>query len=129
MKGKGSLLSYLADTALDGGPDYLVANVANVHLCSQEPTTYEEATSTYSLGNKTAGVTKGDGTPNGRAVTMAAFVDGTQTDAGTATHYAWTDGSDELILTEALVSSVELAGTGAFPLSACVCRFADATQA
>lgn len=122
-------MSFLSDTAIDGGPDYLVANVANVHLCSQEPTSYAEATSTYSLGSKTSAVTKGGGTPNGRAATMAAFVDGTQTDAGTATHYAWTDGSDELIMTEALVSPVNFSGTGAFPLSACVCRFSDATQA
>ena len=121
-------MAFLADTAIDGGPDYIVANVANVHLCSQEPTTYTEAVTTYTLGNKTLGVTKGPGATDGRAVTMAAFTDGTQTGAGTATHYAWTDGAGELIYTAALAAGVPLTGTGVFPLSAGICTFRDPTQ-
>ena len=59
-------------------------------ICSQEPATYTEATSTYSLGNKT-GITytgPADRAPNGRKTTVDAISGGSVTGTGTASHWA-----------------------------------------
>lgn len=82
-----------------------------VDICSQEPTTYTEATDTYSLGNK-------DPVDEGSPGTIAeAFSDGTITGTGTATHWAVTTDSNELVKAGALVSSVAVSGSGTFSCS------------
>ena len=71
----------------------LIDDGDRLDLCSQEPTSYTEATSTYSLGNKTA-ITIGtiaDGDVSGRKVTISATTGGTIGSTGTATHYAISD--------------------------------------
>lgn len=120
-------MTTMSDNMLDGGPDYAVANVVGLHMCSAEPSSYANMLA-LSLGNKTFTPTVGDGAPNGRAAIGAAFTDGTQTGAGTVTHYAWHNGTDEVVFSEALVSSVAFTGSGVFPLSETRARFADAVQ-
>ena len=45
-------MSFLADRVFDEGLSVLSDEANRLDICSQEPTTYEEATSTYTLGNK-----------------------------------------------------------------------------
>lgn len=100
-------MSYLNDEALDQGLDYLTANGARVDVCNAEPSTYAEATSTFSIGNKT-GLSVGataDGDTDGRKVVIPAIADGTVTDDDDATHWALTDGSSILLAVGALGST------------------------
>lgn len=74
----------------DAALQVLIDDGNRLDLCSQEPTNYTEATSTYSLGNQTS-ITIGtiaDGDVSGRKVTVSATSGGTIGTTGTATHYA-----------------------------------------
>ena len=83
----------------EGGLDGLIANVNEMHACTQQPTTYAEATDTFSVGSVamaggdfTKGGTAGTGS---RTLTVAAkTLTGSAT--GTATHLAltFTTGTD-----------------------------------
>lgn len=106
---------------LDNGLSVLDTDAVAIHLCSQDPTTYTEATSTYSLGNKTwtAGGAFGapeDGTPNGRQVNSTAISDGDVTATGTATDWAVVDAT-HLLANGSLLApqSVEQSNTFVLP--------------
>jgi hypothetical protein len=104
-------MGYLADAVLDNGLQYLADHGARVDLCSQEPATYTEATSTYSLGNKT-GVTVGSPearSPSGRKVVVPQIAGGSVTGTGTATHWALSKTS----ATAALLAAAALASAQA----------------
>jgi len=91
-------MAYLNDNILDNGLVALKAAADRVFLCSQEPATYTQATSTYALGNKDFGGPGTvypdpvvNGTPSGRSVTSRPVVyaePGSVTATGTATHAA-----------------------------------------
>jgi hypothetical protein len=101
------MASYLNDEVSDQGLDYADTNGTRLDICSQIPTTYAEATSTYSLGNKTGintGATEA-GDSSGRKVVIPAVTDGTVTGTGTVTHWALTDGSAILVAAQTLGSS------------------------
>ena len=77
----------------DAALNVLTNDCDAIHICSQTPTTYTEAVTTYTLGNKAtptvgAPADRGGG---GREVTVSAITDGTVTATGTATHYAMVD--------------------------------------
>lgn len=113
-------MAYLNDEVLDQGLDYADVNGTRIDICSQAPTTYAEATSTYSLGNKTGlntGATQ-NGDSNGRKVVVPAITDGTVTGTGTATHWALTDGSAVLIAWQTLSSSQAVTSGNTFTLGA-----------
>lgn len=102
-------MTYLTDNVLDSGLGYLTANGARMDICSQEPANYTEATSTYTLGNKTS-VTTGspaNGDTSGRKVTIAAVSGGSVTGSGTASHWAYskTSATAELLAAKSLSSS------------------------
>ena len=83
---------FIADYIFDLALAELDTNATHQYICSQAPTTFTEATSTYALGVK---VTPSVGAPangasNGRRVTVAAITDGSVTGTGTATHWAIT---------------------------------------
>lgn len=83
-------LAFLSDNVLDEGLDYLTTNLNRLDICSQEPATYTEATSTYTLGNKT-GASCGaaqNGDVSGRKVIITAVTDGTVSGTGSASHWA-----------------------------------------
>ena len=47
-------MPFINDEVFDGGLDYADVNGTRIDICyTQEPTTYAEATSTYTCGNKT----------------------------------------------------------------------------
>jgi hypothetical protein len=82
----------IAQLAIDAALDYLISNAARIDICSAEPTTYTQATSTNTLGNATngAGFTApllGAKATNGnvRQVPTAAIASAPVTGTGTAT--------------------------------------------
>ena len=80
----------IENPVFDAALQVLIDDGDRLDLCSQEPTNYTEATSTYSLGNQTS-ITIGtiaDGDVSGRKVTVSATSGGTVDATGTATHYA-----------------------------------------
>ena len=120
------------DAVLDKQHDE-VATATRQIACSAQPTTYTEATSTFSKGNKT-GMTAGaaaDRTPNGRKSTIPAIVGGAPgsvTGSGTVTHWAWTDPSNSRLLSAgALAASQGVTSGNTFTTSAFDIGFPDAT--
>lgn len=123
-------MAFLNDEVLDQGLDYADTNGTRIDICSQEPTTYAEATSTYTLGNKT-GLNTGattDGDTDGRKVVVPAITDGSVTGNGTATHWALTDGSAILVATGSLSSSQAVTSGNTFTLDAIDITKRDATE-
>lgn len=110
---------FLTDEALDQGLDYLDTNGTRIDICSQEPTTYTEATSTYTLGNDTVntGATQ-DGASSGRRVIVPAITAGSVTGTGTATHWALTDGASLFLAAQSLSSSQGVTSGNTFSLTA-----------
>jgi len=83
-------MPYINDTALDALIQDIQDNGEELHICSQEPTTYVEATTTYSLGTKD-GLSMAEPTDKaggGRESVISAITDGVVDASGTATHWA-----------------------------------------
>jgi hypothetical protein len=99
-------MAFLNDEVFDQGLDWAVANGTRLEICSQEPATYAEATSTYTLGNATVttGVTQ-DNSTNGRKVVVPAVSGMSVTSTGTATHWALSNGSNTLVAAGSLSAS------------------------
>jgi hypothetical protein len=85
----------ISDYVLDNGLTVIDTQANRIDICSSEPTTYAAATGAASVGNKTSlgasDLTLGAGSPNGRAITVAAVTGGAVTSSATATHYAIVD--------------------------------------
>lgn len=122
-------MPFMSDTALDALLTQL-ANATRLDICSQEPTTYTEATSTYTRGNKTS-ITIGvaaDRTPNGRKRTVSAITGGSVTSTGTASHYALTQVTGSVLwVTAALSASQSVTNGNTFSTSAFDLNVPDAT--
>lgn len=114
-------MSALGDRVFDAGLGAVDTEANRLDICSQEPTTYAAATSTYTLGNKTS-LSVGapaDRSGGGREVEVAAITDGSVTATGTATHWAITDTSNSrLLATGSLSSSQAVTSGNTFTLSA-----------
>lgn len=122
-------MAWVSDEVLDQGLDWLDTNGTRLDICSQEPTTYTEATSTYTLGNKTSinPAAPSDRSPNGREVVIAAITDGTVTGTGTATHWALSNGSDTLVATGSLSASQAVTSGNTFTLTEFAVGIPDAS--
>lgn len=118
-------MAFMIDAALDAALDYLRTNGTRIDFCSQEPVSYAEATSTYTLANET-GITltaNANGSPNGRRCTIPDTVSATVTADGTATHWALSNGSSTLVATGAMTSGVAVlvgGGSNTLDLSAAI---------
>ena len=113
---------YINPEVFDQGLDYADVNGTRIDICSQEPTTYAEATTdaAFSLGNNT-GLNTGApeaGATDGRRVIVPAITDGTVTETGTATHWALTDNSAVLIAAGLLSSPQAVTDSNPFTLDA-----------
>lgn len=115
------MAAYLNDRVLDNGLTVLDTEADRLYLCSQQPASYAEATSTYALGSKTA-ISVGapaDGTVNGRRVTVGAITGGSISGTGTATHYAIVDsGNSRLLAAHTLAASQAVTNGNTFSLAA-----------
>ena len=118
-------MPFIADRVLDLGLNVLDTEANRLDICSTEPATFTAATVTNTLGNKTAlsiGAPAA-GSPNGRAVTVAAITDGTVTATGTASHWAITDtANSRLLATGALSASQAVTNGNTFTLGAFTIR-------
>lgn len=113
-------MATLADRVFDNGLTVLDTEANRLDICSTAPTTYTEATSTYTLGNKTS-LSIGapaDRSGGGREVTVAAFTDGSVTGTGTAAYYAIVDTTNSrLLATGSLSSSQSVTSGNTFSIS------------
>lgn len=102
----------ISDYIRDNGVNAVVSDCDEIHFCSQDPTTYAEATATYTLAVKTSpSVSVGDGTVSGRSAFVAVFSNGTTTGAGNATHYAAVDTVNSRLLATGALSNAPVAVT------------------
>lgn len=113
-------MATLNDRVFDNGLTVLDTEANRIDICSQEPTTYAAATSTYTLGNSTSlsiGAPQ-DRSGGGREVVVAAITDGSVTGTGTATHYAIVDTiNSRLLATGSLTASQSVTSGNTFTLS------------
>jgi len=119
----GPSMVYLNDVVLDSGLDILDTAADRFDICSQEPATYTEATSTYTLGNKDHGASgtafgaPQDGDTSGRKVASTAVTDGSVTGTGTASHWAASEvGNTRLLAANSLSSSQAVTSGNTFAL-------------
>lgn len=112
-------MPYINDSILDNLSS--IASVTNrrVDICyTAEPTTYTEATSTNSCGNKTglAMTALADGAVDGRRVSTPAITDGSVTATQTAGWWGLTDNTSVLHAAGALSSSQGVTSGNTFTL-------------
>lgn len=105
------------DDVLDASHDK-TATCTRVDVCSAEPTSLAEATSTFTLANftLTAGDGNGDftiadGDTSGRKLTVAAQSGATASASGDATHYALSDGTSVLRVTTCTTQTITSGNT------------------
>ena len=114
-------MAFINDRVFDSGLTILDTEANRLDVCSSEPTTFAQATSTLTLGNKTSlsiGAAA-DRTPTGRKVTVASFTDGAVTGTGTASHWAITDTvNSRLLASGALAASQAVTSGNTFTLAA-----------
>jgi hypothetical protein len=112
-------MASIADRVLDNGLSTLSSEANRVDITSAESTTFAEATSSQTLGNKTSISISApaDRTGGGRKVTLSAISDGTVTGTGSATHYAITDTTNSrLLVTGSLTASQSVTSGNTFSL-------------
>ena len=110
-------MATLANSVLDDGLSTLTTNGTRIDICTAEPTSYAEATSTYTLG--TSSITTGspaDRSAGGREVSVGAVTDASVTGTGIAAFYAITNGSDTLYATGGLSTSQSVTTGNTFSL-------------
>lgn len=107
----------LNDRVFDNGLTVLDTEANRIDICSTEPTTYTQATSTYTLGNAASTAYPGisapaDRTGGGRKVTVSAVTNGTVTATGTAAYYAITDTVNSRLLATGTISNSQSVTNG-----------------
>lgn len=112
----------VADYVLDNGLTVIDTGAVRIDINSADPTTYTEATSTFTLGNKTTAAGASWGAPaagdtNGRKVTSVAITDGSVTATGTATKWSTSDAT-RLLVNGSLNASQAVTNGNTFTLGA-----------
>ena len=123
-------MAFVSDYVMDAALAKYDTEANRLDICSQEATTYTEATTTYSLGNKTSLSigSPADRSGGGREVTVAAFTDGSTTADGTASHWAITDTVNSRLLATGSLTAAKAVNNGdSFELSAFTIGIPDAT--
>ena len=112
-------MSTLHNDVFDSGLSQLDTLADRLDICSQEPATYAEATSTYTLGNETSITVSApaDRGAGGREVTVSAIAAGSVTGTGTATHYSLVDVSATKLLATGSCGSVAVTSGNDFTLT------------
>lgn len=105
------------DDVFDQALNYLKNNAENVYICSTQPTTFTEASSTYKLADVAVDSSDFTGPANGdtsgRKITLNQQTGVTVDSSGTAQHLAITDDSASklLIVTDFTSQSVTAGNT------------------
>ena len=108
------MAAYIHDDILDAALSYISTNCENMYICSNEPTTFAEASTTYKLGTKASpsfgSITGGD--VSGRKLPVNAVSDGVVNSAGNANYVALTDDSATKLLAVQALSAQKAIETG-----------------
>lgn len=107
------MTAYLNDRVFDNGLTVLDTEANRFDICDTQPATYAEATSTYTLGNKTS-ISIGsptDGT-TGRKVVVAAISSGNVTGTGTAAYWGISDTGNSRLLAAGALSAGQSVTSG-----------------
>lgn len=120
-------MSFITDNAKDAFLTYIRSRITALFICSQEPATYTEGSSTYALGTKASPSVGAIGDyAGGRQFQRDAITDGSVNSTGTATHECLVDGSgSELLTARALTSSQSVTSGNTFSLTAAVVQVPD----
>ena len=109
----------LYDRSLDEGLTALDTEANRLDICHTLPTTYAQATSTYTAGNKVSPSVGAPAaaSPNGRKVTVAQITDGTITATSTgasddAQFWALTDTVNSRLLAAGSLASAQMVTSG-----------------
>ncbi|NIP54653.1 MAG: hypothetical protein GWN00_26865 [Aliifodinibius sp.] len=80
------------DTMLDQALTWIKTNTDNIHICTSQPTTFSQATSTYELGQASLAVSgsPANGSSSGRKIAIDAASSIAITSSGTMKHVALT---------------------------------------
>lgn len=111
------MAKWLNDTALDALLD-VIDNGTIMTVCSAQPTNRTEAVTTYALADVSLSggdFSIGNGSPNGRTLTIASKSSVTVDATGTATHVAICDGSSLLAVTTCTSKSIDNGDTVNIP--------------
>lgn len=124
-------MAYVNGTGYDQALNWIRTKAGRLDICSVEPSSFTEATSTYTLGNKTPITVSSpaDDGSSGREVTVSAISDGTVTGTGNAAYWAITDGSSILVASGALAAEQAVSNGNEFTLSSFTIDILDATDA
>ena len=113
-------MATIGDRVFDNGLGVLNSECNMLTLCTQEPTTYTEARTTYKIADKISPTiaTPSDRIGGGREAIIAAITTGGQvTSNGTATHFALIDtANNRLLVVGSLSSSIVLVTSDNFTL-------------
>ena len=109
------------DSMLDAAFDWIRARVTQQTVCSSQPTTYAEATSTYKLASATVTsteITVSNGDTSGRKMRVSSQTNATVTATGTAAHIALvgSTGSTLLLVTTCTNQSLTSGNTVSVPV-------------
>ena len=121
-------MPFINDEVFDQGLDYADTNGTRIDICfTQEPTTYTEATTTFTCGNDTVntGITEA-GATDGRRVIVPAISAGSVTATQTAGWWALTDATAVLIAAGALSATQAVTSGNTFTLDAISITIRDA---
>ena len=112
-------MAYLHDDVFDQGLTYARDNGTTLYICSADPGgNYALATSNYALGNSSVTMTAPSNyNPDGRKVQISAINNGSVTATGTASHWALTNGTNKVIASSALTTSVAVTDGDGFNLT------------
>lgn len=107
-------MAYMDDGSLDALLSDIKSNYETEYICSAEPATYTEASSTYALGSKASPATGviGDRTGGGRKFTVSAISDGSVSADGTASHYAGVDATATTLKVAEALSATQVVSNG-----------------
>ena|SRR3990172_3500587 len=108
-----------SDLVIDNGPQYIKDNAILMTVCTTQPTTYAEATSTYKLADvvmASGDFTLSNGDTSGRKVRVAAKSSVPIDTSGTALFVALVDAAALLIVTTCTSQSLTAGGTVDFPV-------------
>lgn len=115
------------DTVFDAALNYLETNGTVVHILSTAVTAWANIAAN-TLGNKTAcDYTGPEDATSGRKTTLNAITGGSVTAAGTATHFAITNGSSAVYICQELNASQAVTSGNTFTLTACTIQLSDPT--
>ena len=125
------MVATITPNALDAALNYIKTNSESLYICSAQPTSYAEASSTYKLGTKATPTITGPGAGDvsGRKIILSAITDGAVSGTNTATWLALCKDSAtaELLAAQELSAPQGVTSGNTFTLTAADIELPDPT--